>query len=85
MTDPQTVSLREYIERLISEKDRRDEQRFVAQEQAISTASVVMNEYKASSNEWREALKDQSSRMATRTELEKGGCGSAGTTPVSGE
>lgn len=71
MTNSEVVTLREYIERLMGESDRRYEQRFAAQETALRTALSGLNEYKAASNEWRGALKDQSSQMATRSELTK--------------
>ena len=66
-----TVTLREYFERLLIESDRRYEQRFVASEEALRTAATVLGEYKSAANEWRGALKDQSSQMATRSELAK--------------
>jgi len=68
MTD---VALKEYLERRIEDADRRYEQRFAAAEVALNKAEFALRDYKAGSNEWRDALKDQAARMATRSELEK--------------
>jgi len=68
MTD---VALKEHLERVIAEHDRRYEQRFTAAEIALTKAELALRDYKVGSNEWRDALKDQSSRMATREELDK--------------
>jgi len=68
MTD---IALRDHLEALIREADRRYEQRFAASEQAVLKAEHTMNERLNSMNEFREALKDQSGKMATRSELER--------------
>src|SRR3990167_5247176 len=68
MTD---VALKEYLERLIVEHDRRYEQRFMAAELALTKSESALRDYKTGSNEWRDALKDQASRMTTRDELAK--------------
>ena len=65
------VALRDYLEQLIAAHDRRYEQRFVAADTALTKAEIALRDYKVGSNEWRDALKDQSSRMATREELER--------------
>lgn len=65
------VELKYYLERLIAEHDRRYEQRFTASEQAVLKAERAMKERLDSMNEFREALKDQANRMATRDELER--------------
>jgi chromosome segregation ATPase len=65
------VALREYLERLIHETDRRYSERFAASDIALSKAETALREYKAGSNEWRDALKDANHRMATRAEVEK--------------
>ena len=65
------VALREYLERLIHEADRRYEQRFAAMALALDKADVALREYKIVSNEWRDALKDVNNLMATRVELER--------------
>lgn len=65
------VELKYYLERLIAESDRRYEQRFAASEQAVLKAERAMAARLDSMNEFREALKDQANRMATRDELER--------------
>jgi hypothetical protein len=65
------VALKEYLERRIDDADRRYEQRFHAAEVALNKAEAALRDYKVGSNEWRDALKDQAARMATRDELEK--------------
>lgn len=79
MTD---VALKEYLEHLVRDLDKRIDQRFLdtdrryeqrakAADQALDKAEQALREYKAGSNEWRDALKDANNRMATRTELTK--------------
>ena len=68
MTD---IALRDYFERLLGEADRRYEQRFAASEQAVSKAERSMANRLDGMNEFRDALKDQASRMATREELSR--------------
>lgn len=66
MTD---VALRDHLERMIHEMDRRIDQRFGANEEAVRKAETTMSARLAGMNEFRDALKDQASRMATRDEL----------------
>jgi hypothetical protein len=65
------VPLEKHIDRLLAEADRRYEQRFLANDIALSKAEAALRDYKLGSNEWRDALKDANHRMATRLELEK--------------
>jgi hypothetical protein len=65
------VSLREHIEITLHEMDRRYEQRFAASENAVAKAERGINERLNSMNEFRDALRDQANRMATRIELER--------------
>jgi two-component sensor histidine kinase len=67
MTD---VALREYLERRIEDLDRRITDRFALSDAAVIKAERTMNDRLDSMNEFRDALKDQASRMATREELE---------------
>jgi hypothetical protein len=64
------VPLRDYIERRLDDLDRRYEQRFADGLAAITKAEQAINDRLAGMNEFRDALKDQASRMATRAELE---------------
>lgn len=63
------VELKYYLERLIAEHDRRYEQRFTLLDEATSKSDRELKSRLDSMNEFREALKDQSGRMATRDEL----------------
>jgi hypothetical protein len=67
MTD---VALKEYLERRIDDLDRRIMERFVNSDQSVAKAERTMNERLNSMNEFRDALKDQANRMATRIELD---------------
>ncbi len=68
MTD---ISLKEYFERRIAEIERRLELQFTLNDRAIHKAEETMNARLNSMNEFRDALRDQSNRMATRVELER--------------
>lgn len=68
MTD---VALREYLERRIDDLERRMLDRFLLNDQALTKSETRMTDRLHSMNEFREALKDQTNRMATRMELEK--------------
>lgn len=68
MTD---VALKDYLERLILEADRRYTQRFESNDAAIQKAEQSMTARLHAMNEFRDALKDQANRMATRDELGK--------------
>jgi exonuclease VII small subunit len=63
------VALREHLEAMMREADRRYEQRFAASEEAVRKAERGMSVRLDSMNEFREALRDQANRMATRDEL----------------
>lgn len=66
MTD---IALKEYFDRRLEEMDRRYEQRFHSNDEAINKAERTMNERLNGMNEFRDALRDQSGRMATRLEM----------------
>lgn len=68
MTD---VALKEYFETRLHDLDRRMEARFTATELALDKAETSMGVRLDSMNEFRDALRDQASRMATRMELDK--------------
>lgn len=54
----------------LAERDRRLEERFVAQKAAILRAELSLDAYKAASNEWRGALADSGNKMLVRVEWE---------------
>jgi len=73
------VTLREYIDRLLYEVDKRYEQRFSAQEAAtraalastqlaVDKAEVAAREWQRNSNEWRGAMDDKDKLLLTRPE-----------------
>ena len=68
MTD---VALRDYIDQRLGDFDRRVSDRFMLNDVAIREAKDGINARLAGMNEFRDALKDQTNRMATRLELEK--------------
>ena len=73
------VTLREYIDRLLCEVDKRYEQRFNAQEaatraaltsaqMAIDKAEASAREWQRNSNEWRGTMDDKDKLLMTRPE-----------------
>lgn len=82
MTPDQAVSVREFLERLMDERDRRYEERnqankdavraaLTAAEKATDKTEKALMEYKASSNEWRATLNDIVGRMLSRAEYDR--------------
>lgn len=65
------VTLREYFEKRLDDLEKRVVERFASSESAVTKAERTMNERLNSMNEFRDALKDQANRMATRVELDK--------------
>jgi hypothetical protein len=66
MTD---IALRDYLESKLEELDKRMDLHFKLNDTAILKAEQTMGARLDSMNEFRDALKDQTSRMATRIEL----------------
>lgn len=73
------VTLREYLDRLFQEADKRYEQRFLAQESATKMALAAAqtavdksegeaNRWRMSANEWRAAMSDKDKLFLTRAE-----------------
>lgn len=69
--------MKEYLEALINEADKRYEQRFVAQEKAVGAAlsaaekAVTLAEanaekWRTNANEWREAMNDRERNFLSR-------------------
>ena len=67
MTD---VALKEFLERRIADLDQRLSMRLDMNDASVSRAERLMSERLAGMNEFRDALKDQANRMATRVEHE---------------
>ena len=68
MTD---ISLKEYLDRRLDDLKASVNERFGLADSAVAKAERTMNERLNSMNEFRDALKDQANRMATRIEVEK--------------
>ena len=66
---PDDVPLKLYLDQRLTDLDRRFSERFDAADRALSKAEASLQEYKASSNEWRGALRDASGNLVTRTEF----------------
>jgi hypothetical protein len=58
------------LRELLSERDRRMEERFAGQQLALTTATDQLQEYKNVANEWGGALSDARNGTLTRTEYE---------------
>ena len=95
MADPEHIPLRQFIERVLDERDRSYLERFAALERsmysalaaqkefttaafaasqkAADRAEILLSEFKASSNEWRQALNDayQNMKLETREYAER--------------
>lgn len=64
------VPLREHIEALLSHIDRHFAAKLEATSAAIEKAEEKLDQRLASMNEFRDALKDQAGRLATKQELD---------------
>jgi hypothetical protein len=77
---PTTITLREYIDRVLEERDKRYAAAFLAQERAVEAAflasekaivkaEIAQAAYNERSNEFRAALDDQAKLFIPRTEM----------------
>lgn len=64
-----TISLKEYFDSLIQEKEKRYEQRFVGQQTAVDKADAANEKRFESVNEFRNTLKDQQITFASKIEM----------------
>lgn len=64
-----SISLKEYFDSLIQEKEKRYEQRFVAQQTAVDKADAANEKRFESVNEFRNTLKDQQLTFASKIEM----------------
>jgi len=69
-SDPGGISLREYVERVLAERDLRYMQMFRSAGEAVDKAESALREYKALANEFRGTLKDQAVNFMPRAEAE---------------
>ena len=63
------VSLKEHFEQLLAALDKRYEDRFAAQEQAIAVAERVGEKWRADANEWRTAMNDRERNFVSQKEF----------------
>lgn len=64
-----SISLKEYFDSVIQEKEKRYEQRFVAQQEAVLKAEASTDKRFESVNEFRDTLKNQQDTFATKAEI----------------
>jgi len=69
----ESVSIKEYFEARVShleevsnERDKRYEQRFQAQEQALNVAEAAAERWRLNANEWRAAMTDRERNFFSR-------------------
>jgi hypothetical protein len=65
------VSVRDYFERRLEDLDRRFVQQHEATQRALDKAEQALGRRLDGMNEFRDALKDQSNRMATQEQLDR--------------
>lgn len=63
-------TLKEHVDSMMAEKDKRDEQRFIAQKEAIGKVETATEKRFESVNEFRAQLSDQTRTLLPRTEFE---------------
>lgn len=64
-----SISLKEYFDSQISEKEKRYEQRFTAQQEAVLKAEAANEKRFESVNEFRNTLKDQQEKFVSKDEV----------------
>lgn len=64
-----SISLKEYFDSVIQEKEKRYEQRFTAQQEAVLKAESATDKRFESVNEFRDTLKNQQDTFATKVEI----------------
>lgn len=65
------VSLKKYLRDITIERDRRYEQRFAAQEEALRRSDKYLDEYKAQANEWRGQSKDRENNFVNKNTFDE--------------
>jgi hypothetical protein len=66
-----TVGLKDYVDRRIDDLEKRIFERFTLNDAFLSKTESALRDRLQGMNEFREALKDQTNKMATRLEVEK--------------
>jgi hypothetical protein len=69
MTNNEVVSLREYFERIMSEKDKALDAALTAAKEAVNVAETATERWMQNTNEWRGALSDRDLRFLTIAEF----------------
>jgi Arc/MetJ-type ribon-helix-helix transcriptional regulator len=69
--DDAEIGVKEYFDRRLDDLVKYMDRRFQSSDEAVQKAERTMNERLNSMNEFRDALRDQASRMATRVEMDK--------------
>lgn len=71
MANGDSVSIKEYVDRRFADLERHLVERFSLSDTAVSKAEHTMDARLNSMNEFRDALRDQANRMATRIEVDQ--------------
>ena len=61
------VPLRQHFEALLEETDKRYNQRFEAQEKAVSAAEANSEKWRNNANEWRESMLDRERQFFSKS------------------
>jgi len=75
------IPIRDYVDAMLAQADKRNEQRFLAQEKAVDAAlasadkassksEVNAERWRASANEWRGAMSDRDRELPSRREVD---------------
>ncbi len=65
----ETVSLKEYFERILEEKDKAINIALAAAKEAVAVAESNAEKWRANANEWRAAMTDREKNFATKAEF----------------
>lgn len=69
MSDQQTIPLKEYFEKILTEKDKAINIALAAAKEAVGVAEANAEKWRNQSNEWRGAMNDREKNFVTRKEL----------------
>ena len=67
--EKETVSLKEYFEKILVEKDRALNAALAAAKEAVQIAETNAEKWRNQANEWRGAMNDREKKFITRGEL----------------